>query len=114
MRILTGSARAGSAATARMMSASAAAPALDRRCMATSLEHDPEKWAPVFGKDHAPRINFPPCGCSAPFGESLANAEHVHNSELAVAPRQLAVMARNRSACATFRPAGSIICLEVR
>jgi hypothetical protein len=21
------------------------------------LEHDPEKWAPVFGKDHAPRIS---------------------------------------------------------
>ena len=20
------------------------------------LEHDPEKWIPVFGKDHAPRI----------------------------------------------------------
>jgi hypothetical protein len=21
------------------------------------LEHDPEKWVPVFGKDHAPRIS---------------------------------------------------------
>src|SRR4051812_36421726 len=21
------------------------------------LEHDPEKWVPVFGKDHAPTIN---------------------------------------------------------
>jgi hypothetical protein len=21
---------------------------------AVKLEHDPEKWAPVFGKDHAP------------------------------------------------------------
>ena len=21
------------------------------------LEHDPEKWAPVFGKDHAPPIS---------------------------------------------------------
>ena len=20
------------------------------------LEHDPEKWAPIFGKDHAPAI----------------------------------------------------------
>jgi hypothetical protein len=34
------------------------------------LEHDPEKWIPVFGKDHAqlrptlspdpPRVNLPP------------------------------------------------------
>jgi hypothetical protein len=22
-----------------------------------ALEHDPEKWAPVFGKDHAPTID---------------------------------------------------------
>src|SRR5262249_12059839 len=22
------------------------------------LEHDPEKWEPVFGKDHAPSINL--------------------------------------------------------
>jgi hypothetical protein len=22
-------------------------------CWSRSLEHDPEKWAPVFGKDHA-------------------------------------------------------------
>jgi hypothetical protein len=21
------------------------------------LEHDPEKWTPVFGKDHAPQTN---------------------------------------------------------
>jgi hypothetical protein len=21
------------------------------------LEHDPEKWVPVFGKDHAPKIS---------------------------------------------------------
>jgi len=21
-----------------------------------ALQHDPEKWAPVFGKDHAPTI----------------------------------------------------------
>jgi hypothetical protein len=21
-----------------------------------AVEHDPEKWAPVFGKDHAPTI----------------------------------------------------------
>jgi hypothetical protein len=21
-------------------------------------EHDPEKWEPVFGKDHAPKINW--------------------------------------------------------
>ena len=24
---------------------------------ARDLEHDPEKWAPVFGKDHAPPIS---------------------------------------------------------
>jgi hypothetical protein len=24
----------------------------------TSLEHDPEKWEPVFGKDHAPTKNW--------------------------------------------------------
>jgi hypothetical protein len=24
---------------------------------ARSLEHDPEKWQPVFGKDHAPAEN---------------------------------------------------------
>jgi hypothetical protein len=23
-----------------------------------ALEHDPEKWKPVFGKDHAPRKNL--------------------------------------------------------
>jgi hypothetical protein len=22
------------------------------------LEHDPEKWKPVFGKDHAPKTNL--------------------------------------------------------
>jgi hypothetical protein len=22
------------------------------------LEHDPEKWVPVFGKDHAPAISW--------------------------------------------------------
>jgi hypothetical protein len=25
---------------------------------ADSLEHDPEKWMPVFGKDHAPTKNL--------------------------------------------------------
>jgi hypothetical protein len=25
----------------------------------SSLEHDPEKWTPVFGKDHAPAITSP-------------------------------------------------------
>jgi hypothetical protein len=25
--------------------------------VAAILEHDPEKWAPVFGKDHAPTIS---------------------------------------------------------
>jgi hypothetical protein len=25
---------------------------------AASLEHDPEKWKPVFGKDHAPMRNL--------------------------------------------------------
>jgi hypothetical protein len=23
-----------------------------------ALEHDPEKWTPVFGKDHAPTISW--------------------------------------------------------
>jgi hypothetical protein len=23
-----------------------------------ALEHDPEKWIPVFGKDHAPTISW--------------------------------------------------------
>src|SRR4029077_15755777 len=26
----------------------------DVRAFASALEHDPEKWVPVFGKDHAP------------------------------------------------------------
>src|SRR5271154_2516897 len=28
------------------------------RFAASSLEHDPEKWMPVFGKDHAQTIAF--------------------------------------------------------
>jgi hypothetical protein len=27
-----------------------------RSCSNNKLEHDPEKWMPVFGKDHAPTI----------------------------------------------------------
>jgi hypothetical protein len=27
---------------------------LGRVCVVGSLEHDPEKWIPVFRKDHAP------------------------------------------------------------
>jgi hypothetical protein len=27
---------------------------------APSIEHDPEKWIPVFGKDHAPPIEHDP------------------------------------------------------
>jgi hypothetical protein len=26
------------------------------KIMLRQLEHDPEKWVPVFGKDHAPPI----------------------------------------------------------
>jgi len=26
--------------------------------MVAILEHDPEKWIPVFGKDHAPTITY--------------------------------------------------------
>jgi hypothetical protein len=29
---------------------------LDRFSAPASLEHDPEKWMPFFGKDHAPPI----------------------------------------------------------
>jgi hypothetical protein len=29
-----------------------------RRRMSIRLEHDPEKWAPVFGQDHAPPISW--------------------------------------------------------
>jgi hypothetical protein len=32
-------------------------PLLPRRSAFARLEHDPEKWIPVFGKDHAPTIN---------------------------------------------------------
>ena len=31
------------------------------RCGVKSSEHDPEKWVPVFGHDHAPRANLAPC-----------------------------------------------------
>jgi hypothetical protein len=27
-----------------------------RRSLSQRLEHDPEKWEPVFGKDHAPQL----------------------------------------------------------
>src|SRR6202011_6375397 len=42
--------------------APAAAPRKSARCLIRSmagraLEHDPEKWTPVFGKDHAPGTN---------------------------------------------------------
>jgi len=29
---------------------------LERPCSKNNPEHDPEKWIPVFGKDHAPKI----------------------------------------------------------
>src|SRR5215211_2283621 len=35
--------------------------ACGRRCRnfkSAALEHDPEKWIPVFGKDHAPTITW--------------------------------------------------------
>src|SRR5262249_5286675 len=48
------------------------------------LEHDPEKWIPVFGKDHAPKIahvtrRWPPADPAAPFrpGQRLANPARV-------------------------------------
>jgi hypothetical protein len=31
------------------------APPYSLSSMIGSIEHDPEKWVPVFGKDHAPR-----------------------------------------------------------
>jgi hypothetical protein len=30
------------------------APSVEGMSRADALEHDPEKWIPVFGKDHAP------------------------------------------------------------
>src|SRR5262249_54456428 len=33
-----------------------------------ALEHDPEKWVPVFGKDHAPAITATSAGWSIPSG----------------------------------------------
>src|SRR5262247_3784848 len=38
------------------ISKAAAAPPRRLLRSSRSLEHDPEKWIPVFGKDHAPRI----------------------------------------------------------
>jgi hypothetical protein len=29
-----------------------------KRRKSNGLEHDPEKWEPVFGKDHAPTISW--------------------------------------------------------
>jgi hypothetical protein len=35
-------------------------------------EHDPEKWTPVFGKDHAPPIEHDPEKWTPVFGKDHA------------------------------------------
>jgi hypothetical protein len=42
------------------------------------LEHDPEKWIPVFGKDHAQRKNLDPAATKRlPAFALMATSTHV-------------------------------------
>src|SRR5207244_9556321 len=48
-----------SATPARRLAATAGSPRLHPEARSwTLLEHDPEKWVPVFGEDHAPTIGL--------------------------------------------------------
>jgi hypothetical protein len=40
--------------------------------MLRQLEHDPEKWVPVFGKDHAPQLEHDPEKWVPVFGQDHA------------------------------------------
>jgi hypothetical protein len=90
-----------------------------------SLEHDPEKWAPVFGKDHAPTISarqtlasgvfrfyladhlrLPPRfgGTAASFSIRAANARSSAGVGCGILARRAgrAVQARRRGSCVSI------------